>query len=108
MEEADQGEDRELLLIMLYAVYVETEEEPALVSLKPKPAFQALFQITTSREGRGVVLYKENPPNQSPSLQDDSPCLWWRWRRVQAAAPKFLVCPDGGEEGNVSRLRLGP
>ena len=36
---------------MLEAVYVDTVEERAIVSLKPKPAFRALFQIATTREG---------------------------------------------------------
>ena len=42
---------------MLEAVYVDTVEERAIVALKPKPAFRALFQIATTREGSGVVLY---------------------------------------------------
>ena len=108
-EEADLGEGRKLLLVMLDAVYVETVEEPAIVALKPKPAFQALSRSPPL--GKAEVLFstknKESPPNQIPSPQDDSPCLWWRWRRVQAAVPKFLACQDGGEEGNVGRLGLG-
>ena len=47
---------------MLESVYVDTVEERAIVALKPKPAFRALFQIATTRQGSGVVLYKENPP----------------------------------------------
>lgn len=47
---------------MLDAVYVDTVEEIAIVALKPKPAFQALFHIATTREGSGVVLCNENPP----------------------------------------------
>ena len=38
-KEADLGERRKLLLVMLDAVYVETVEEKAIVALKPKPAF---------------------------------------------------------------------
>ena len=36
---------------MLESVYVDTVEERAIVALKPKPAFRALFQIATTREG---------------------------------------------------------
>ncbi len=77
-EEADLSERRQLLTAMLEAVYVDTVEEQAIVALKPKPAFRALFQIATTREGSGVILYKENPPDQFPSPEDDSPCSWWR------------------------------
>ncbi len=82
-QEADLRERRKLLLVMLDAVYVETVEEKAIVALKPKPAFQALFQIATTREGSGVVLYKENPPDQFSGQEDDSPCMWWRRGRVE-------------------------
>ena len=63
------------------AVYVDTVEEKAIVALRPKPAFQALFQIATTREGSRVVFYKENPPDQFPSPEDDLPCSWWRRAR---------------------------
>ena len=82
-EEADLSERRQLLTAMLEAVYVDTVEERAIVALKPKPAFRALFQIATTREGSGVILYKENPPDQFPSPEDNSPCSWWRRGRVE-------------------------
>ncbi len=68
---------------MLEAVYVDTVEERAIVALKPKPAFRALFQIATTRGGSGVILYKENPPDQFSSPEDDLPCSWWRRGRVE-------------------------
>ncbi len=77
-EEADLGERRKLLTAMLDAVYVDPVEERAIVALKPKPAFRVLFQIATTRENSGVILYKENPPEQCSSPEDDSPCSWWR------------------------------
>ena len=70
-EQADLGERRKILVTMLDAVYWDTVEEKAIVALKPKPAFQALFQIATTREGSGVVLYKENPPDLFPSPEDE-------------------------------------
>ena len=67
---------------MLDGVYVDTVEEKAVVALRPKPAFQALFHIATTREGSGVVLYNENPPDHFSSPEDESPCFWWRRGRV--------------------------
>ena len=77
-EEANLGERNRLLLTILEGAYVDTEEEKAIVALKPKPAFQALFQIATTRAGSGVVLYNENPPNQINGPEDGPPCFWWR------------------------------
>ena len=77
-EEADLTERRKILVTMLDAVYVDTVEEKSVVALRPKPAFQAIFHIATTREGSGVVLYNENLPDQFPSPEDHSPCFWWR------------------------------
>jgi hypothetical protein len=44
---------------MLDGVHVDTVEEKAVVALKPKPAFKVLFQIATTKEGCGIVLYNE-------------------------------------------------
>ena len=87
-EEADLSERRRLLTAMLEAVYVDTVEERAIVDLKSKSAFRALFQIATTREGSGVVLHKENPPDQFSGLEDDSPCSWWRRGRVELPVQK--------------------
>ena len=38
-------ERRKLLLAMLDAVYVDTKERRAIVSIKPKAAFRALFEV---------------------------------------------------------------
>ena len=87
-EEADLSERRRLLTAMLEAVYVDTVEERAIVALKSKSAFRALFQIATTREGSGVVLHKENPPDQFSGPEDDSPCSWWRRGRVELPVQK--------------------
>ena len=47
---------------MLDAVYVDTVEEKSIVAIRPKPAFQLLFEIATTREGSDVVLINEPPP----------------------------------------------
>ena len=43
----------------------------------------ALFQTAKTREGSGVILYKENPPGTFTGPEDDSPCFWWRRGRVE-------------------------
>ena len=93
-QEADLGERRKLLTAMLEAVYIDTVEERAIVALKPKPAFRVLSQIATTRAGTGVILYKGNPPDQFPSLEDDSPCSWWRRGRE----PVSKSCVSKGSE----------
>ncbi len=87
-EEADLRERRKILVAMLEGLYVDTVEEKAVVALRPKPAFQALFQIATTREGSGVVLYNENPPSRFSSPEDGSPCFWWRRGRVELPVQK--------------------
>ncbi len=85
--EADKGERRKILLTMLDAIYVDTVEEKAIVALRPKPAFQALFQVATTKEGSGVVLFtqNENPPEAPKAPEDASPCSWWRRGRVECS-----------------------
>jgi hypothetical protein len=75
---ANLTERRQLLLTMLDGVYVDAKEERRIVALKPKPAFQALFQIATTKEGSGVVLYNEKAPTFSESSDEMIPCSWWR------------------------------
>jgi len=59
--EATLTERRRLLLTMLDAVYVDTVEETSIVAIRPKPAFQPLFEIATTRKGSDVVLINEPP-----------------------------------------------
>jgi hypothetical protein len=63
---------------MLEGVYVDTVEEKAVVALKPRPAFRGLFQIATTKEGSGVVLYNEKALTSSESSDENTPCFWWR------------------------------
>ncbi len=105
-QEANLSERHKLLHTMLDAVYVDTVEEKAIVALKPKPAFQALFQIATTLESSGVILYKENPPDQFPSPEDNSPCFWWRRGRLAPAITKFFIQKHCGEQRRIYRLRL--
>ncbi|MFQ6029037.1 MAG: recombinase family protein [Dehalococcoidia bacterium] len=99
-EEADLGERRQILMTMLEAVYVETVDERSVVALQPKPAFQALFQLATTREGSGVVLYPENEkaPDFIGSSQNDTPCLWWRRGRLHLPHTPYLRQPSSARD----------
>ena len=76
-EEANLTERRMLLLAMLDAVYVDTVQEKSIVAIRPKPAFQPLFKIATTREGSDVVLINE-PPEASNEPEAADLCFWWR------------------------------
>ena len=40
---------------MLEFVYVVRKDAKAIVAIQPKPAFRAVFQVATIREGSGVT-----------------------------------------------------
>ncbi len=73
-------ERHRILVSMLEAVYVDHKEAKAVVAIQPKPAFRAVFQVATTREGSGVILIKEPP---DPSQKAPFPCSWWRRGRVE-------------------------
>ncbi|HZA25623.1 MAG TPA: recombinase family protein, partial [Dehalococcoidia bacterium] len=77
-EAADLGERHKILLTMLDGVYVDTVEDKAIVAIRPKPAFQALFQVATTKEGSGVLFYNEKASTLSGSSDEMIPCFWWR------------------------------
>jgi hypothetical protein len=83
---------------MLDAVYVDTVEDKAIVAMKPKPAFQALFQIATTKEGSGVVLYNEKTSESLGGHDESTPCFWWRRGRVHLNLNTYLkvVSSPGG------------
>ncbi len=56
---------------MLDAVYVDARESKCIVAVKPKPPFRPSVQVTTTREGSGVVLANE-PQESNP---EDASCL---------------------------------
>jgi site-specific DNA recombinase len=87
---AGLGEQHKVLLSMLDAVYVDTVEEKAIVAIRPKPAFQALFQVATTKEGSGVVLYNEKASGSTGSSDDNTPCFWWRRGRVELHLNTYL------------------
>jgi hypothetical protein len=68
----------------------DTVEEKAIVALKPKPAFQALFQIATTREGSSLVLIKEILPELQGKPDESASCSWWRRGRVDLHRDTYL------------------
>jgi hypothetical protein len=89
-ESATLGEQWKILQAMLEGVYVDPVEEKAIVAIRPKPAFQGLFQIATTKEGSGVVLYNEKAPAFSESSDELTPCLWWRRGRLHLYPNTYL------------------
>jgi hypothetical protein len=87
-EGANLAERRQLLMTMLEGVYVDAKEEKRIVALKPKPAFKALFQIATTKEGSGIILYNEKTLAGCESL--DGSCSWWRRGRDELHDPVYL------------------
>ena len=81
-------ERRKLLMIMLDAVYVDTVEEKSIVAIRPKPAFQPIFEIATTREGSHVVLIKE-PPQANIEPEAAGSCFWWRRGRPRTTVPYY-------------------
>jgi site-specific DNA recombinase len=90
---ATPAERRQLLLCMLDGVYVDSKEERSIVALKPKQAFQALFQIATTKEGSGVILYNGKAPAFSESSDEMTTCSWWRrgGSNVRYLLPRLVV-----------------
>jgi hypothetical protein len=75
---------------VLDAVYVDTVEAKVIVAIRPKPAFQALFQVATTKEGSEVVFYNEKASTLSGSSDDMTPCFWWRRGRVELHLNTYL------------------
>ena len=79
-EAASLSERHQLLMTMPDAVYVDTVEAKAIVAIRPKPAFQALFEIATTKAGSDVILNKKDAPGLTLSLER-------------------LICVSGGDGG---------
>ena len=59
-EAANLVEYRKFLLTVLDAVYINTVDNRSIVSIQPKPVFQPLFAIATTRKGSDVVPNKQD------------------------------------------------
>jgi|GEM_PF-278643 len=116
--EATLGEKRQILLSMLEAVYVDPVEEKAIVAIKPKPAFLALFNMVETRSGSAVALITQKNMDGNETVSEvvrdcteSVPCSWWRRGRVELpvqkapqsdilqACPAFKFSPQGISAG---------
>ena len=98
-EQADMGERRQILLTMLDAVYVDARKEKAIIAIRPKPAFKALFEIATTRKGSGIVLITTTPPDFF-SPEASISCSWWRRGRVELPVQKLPLRVSTGLDGS--------
>jgi hypothetical protein len=58
-------EQRQLLMTMLDAVYVDTKQARRVVALKPKPPFRPVFQVAVAQKGSKIKLIKNGDPDSS-------------------------------------------
>ena len=57
--EANLEEKRKLLLTMLDAVYVDARETKSIVAIRPKPPFNAIFQVAVAKKGSPIRVINE-------------------------------------------------
>ena len=76
-----------------------------MVAIRPKPAFRPIFELAIIRGGSGIIRINETPPDPE-GPEADSPCSWWRRRRLQLLIPYFLRRHHGSKKGSVFRLRF--
>ncbi|MFC1982004.1 recombinase family protein [Chloroflexota bacterium] len=62
--EANQEEQRKLLMTMLDAVYVDTKQSKSVIAIKPKPPFRPVFEVAANREG-SVIRILNGRENES-------------------------------------------
>lgn len=65
--EANQGEQRRLLLTMLDAVYVDAKQTKSIVAVKPKAPFRPVFEVAAKRENSVIRILngREKEPSRS-------------------------------------------
>ena len=72
---------------MLDAIYVDTVQDHSIAAIRPKLAFQPLFEVATTRQESDVVLINEPPSaDMEPGAADS--CFWWRRGR-----PRLQLTP---------------
>ena len=98
-EEANLGEQWQIQLTMPDAVYVDARKEKAIIAIRPKPAFKALFEIATTRKGSGIVLITTTPPDFF-SPEASFSCSWWRRGRVELPVQKLPLRVSTGLDGS--------
>ena len=67
--EANEEEQRKLLLTMLDAVYIDTKETKSVIAVKPKPPFMPVFEVASRREGSVIkILNGREKESSRPAL----------------------------------------
>ncbi len=67
--EANQEEQRKLLLTMLDAVYIDAKQTKSVIAVKPKPPFRPVFQVAAQREGSVInILNGHENESSRPSV----------------------------------------
>jgi site-specific DNA recombinase len=67
--EANQEEQRKLLLTMLDAVYIDTKKTKSIIALRPKAPFRPIFEVATRKQNSVIQIWKGNEnESQRPSL----------------------------------------
>jgi site-specific DNA recombinase len=54
--EANEEEQRKLLLTMLDRVYIDTKETKSVIAVKPKPPFRPVFEVAANRKGSVIKI----------------------------------------------------
>ena len=87
---------RNLRLVMLDAVYVDTVEEKSVRAIRPKPAFRPILEVASTRGGSVVVFINGTPPDPE-GPQAESLCSWWRWVGILAKSMRLSLYKDAAE-----------
>ena len=66
--EANQEEQRKLLLTMLDAVYIDTKQLRSVIAVKPKPPFRPVFQVAAQGEGSVIHIMNGDSEANVPSV----------------------------------------
>ena len=66
--EANQEEQRKLLLTMLDAIYVDANQTKSVIAVKPKPPFRPVFQVAAQREKSVIHIISDGSEAKIPSV----------------------------------------
>ena len=91
-----------LLVALLNAVHVDTVKEKSVVAIRPKPAFRPIFAVATIREGSGIALINETPPDPE-GPEAELLCSWWRRGRVELHLEHGLAVLAAISSARISR-----
>ena len=85
-----------MLLTILDTVYVNAKDQKCIVAVKVEPVLRPILQVATIKEGSGIELLTNGPPECS---QEARRCFWWRRGRVERYRKHGLSFCSFGEAG---------